>query len=610
MLRRAAPFRRLSRTPPKPEARPEVSAQRAAASIDAAPTVPDLNPAPGSASAPANRSIDTQPTVPDLNPARGPASAVGRERGAGSLGAEPAEHTVNGRHGPATAEPHRRDEPENQKAARGRMPKRGRRRVRQSGRIGQAGRARRGAVRLAQLIRLRPLRVGRHAEPNGADGVDDRSAREPADHPAPGPSVPDDAQVLQVLDLAIRVGEVLLSSGEAVAETTAVMLRLADLSGLPSCEVDITFTSITMSCHRGKVALPVTTMRLVQRRSLDLTRLNEVAKLVHRIELGQCDLAQAAAQLEVLTRAKHPYPRWLATVAWSGMAGSIAALYGAGWAAALVAFLATGAIDRIGRVLNRNGLPILFQQIAGALLATGFTAALLFFHVLPATTAPSLVVAAAITVLLSGLSVVGAVRDAIDGFPLTAAGRAAEIALYSAGLLAGVVLALKAANHFGVQLAVAAPLPTSTGSVLLRLAAAGVGSGCFALASYAPWRFLPATFGVGVASWGFYTLFQYLGFGPVASTGIAAVGLGAFAGNLHRYLGVPTLILTVAGVTPLLPGFTAYRGFYELAVAGVTDGLVTIMLALATGMALAGGVALGEWLTSRLRTPPVGLVKP
>ena len=52
-------------------------------------------------------------------------------------------------------------------------------------------------------------------------------------------------------------------------------------------------------------------------------------------------------------------------------------------------------------------------------------------------------IAASITVLLSGLSVMGAVQDAIAGHVVTAAGRAAEIALLSAGLLTGVILGLK-----------------------------------------------------------------------------------------------------------------------------------------------------------------------
>ena len=43
--------------------------------------------------------------------------------------------------------------------------------------------------------------------------------------------------------------------------------------------------------------------------------------------------------------------------------------------------------------------------------------------ILPPGVQPSLVVAGAITVLLSGLSVVSAVQDGISGYNLTAAGR-------------------------------------------------------------------------------------------------------------------------------------------------------------------------------------------
>jgi uncharacterized membrane protein YjjP (DUF1212 family) len=429
-------------------------------------------------------------------------------------------------------------------------------------------------------------------------GADERVA---VAAPEVGPSVPDDTQVLQVLDLAMRVGEVLLSSGEGVGETTETMLRLADAGGLPTCEVDITFTSMTMSCHRGMVAPPVTTMRLVRYRSLDLTRLTDVAILVGRVEREELSFIEAATELDAITRARHPYPRWLTTAAWGGMAASVAVLLGGGVVAAAVAFGATGVIDRIGRLLNRYRLPLLFQQMAGAMLATGITAVLMYFSLLPDGTQPSLVVAAALTVLLSGLSVVGAVRDAIDGFFLTAAGRAGEITMFSTGLLGGVVLVLKAALVFGVELSVAGPLPSSSWSLAVRAFAAGMTSGLFALAGYTPVRYLPAAAGTGAAAWLVYTLLQQAGFGPVVATGIAAIGLGTFSGLLHRLTGVPRLVIRLGAITPLLPGLTAYQGFYQLAMTGVSDGLVTVMLALAIGLSLAGGVALGEWLTTQLR---------
>jgi uncharacterized membrane protein YjjB (DUF3815 family) len=97
-------------------------------------------------------------------------------------------------------------------------------------------------------------------------------------------------------------------------------------------------------------------------------------------------------------------------------------------------------------------------------------------------------------------------------------------------------------------------------------------------------------------------LLTSLGAGPVAATGVAATVVGAAAGLLRRigrvpWGKVPPLVVAPAGISPLLPGLTAYRGFYQLSVEGVADELVTVTLALAIGLALASGVTLGQFLT-------------
>jgi uncharacterized membrane protein YjjP (DUF1212 family) len=419
-----------------------------------------------------------------------------------------------------------------------------------------------------------------------------------------GPQVPDDARVQQVLDLCMRVGEVLLSSGESADETTETMLRLAAAAGLSAVDVDITFTSITMCCHRGNAAVPVTSMRLVRYRSLDLTRLASVAGIVDKVEQGRLDVHAAATALSEAVSSPHPYPRWVATAGWSGLAGSIALLLGAAPITAFAAFVVTGLIDRTGRFLNRWGLPAFFQQVVGGLLATGATLALFAAGAFPPGTRPSLVVAASITVLLSGLSVVGTVQDAISNYYVTSAGRAAEIVLLSAGLLTGVVLALKIGFEFGVALEVAGELPSGPGQFGISVLAAAGAAGSFALAGYAPLRSLLAAAFAGAAGWAaFGAVSQVAAFGPVAATGAAAVIVGLATGILRRGGRVAPLVVTLAGITPLLPGFTAYRGFYQLAVEGVSDGLVTVTVALGIGLALAAGVAFGDFVARPRRTP-------
>lgn len=411
-----------------------------------------------------------------------------------------------------------------------------------------------------------------------------------------GPKVPGDARVQQVLDLCMRVGEVLLSSGESADETTGTMLRLAAACGLPTVDVDITFTSITICCHRGDLAAPVTSMRLVRHRSLDLTRLAEVADVVARVEHDGLDLRGAMEALSRAVDAPHPYPRWVATLGWAGLAGSIAVLLGAEVVTALVAFAVTALIDRTGRLLTRWRLPTFFQQVVGGALATGTTLALFAAGAFPVGTRPSLVVAASITVLLSGLSVVGTVQDAISNYYVTSAARAAEIALLSAGLLTGVVLALKVGFAFGLTLEVAGELPRGVGRFGISVLAAATAAAAFALAGYARPRSLAAAGAAGAAGWATYAAVGELtAFGPVSATGAAAVVVGIATGLLRRGGGVQPLVVTLAGITPLLPGFAAYRGFFQLAVEGVADGLVTVTVALGIGLALAAGVAFGDF---------------
>jgi uncharacterized membrane protein YjjP (DUF1212 family) len=419
-----------------------------------------------------------------------------------------------------------------------------------------------------------------------------------------GPDVPSDAQVQQVLDLCMRVGEVLLSSGEPAEATSAMMTRLAAACGLPTVDVDITFTSITMCCHRGMVAVPVTSMRLVRYRTTDLTRLAAVTGIVERTERDGLTVRAASAALADAVAARHPYPRWVATVGWAGQAAAVALLLGGPPRIAVTAFVVSAVIDRLGRLLGRWGVAAFFLQLVGALVATVSTIGLLAVGALPVGTQPSLVIAAGIIVLLSGLSVVGTVQDAISGYYVTAAARAMEIALLSAGLLAGVILGLRFGLALGRTLDPAEPLAADVGQFGISTVAAATAAGMFALACYAPLRSLLAAGLAGGVGWAVYgALTSYAHFGPVVATGVAATAVGVATGLSRRGTGVHSHVLVVAGIIPLLPGLTAYRGFYQLAAGNVVDGLATVTLALAIGLALAAGVALGDFV-ARPRADP------
>jgi uncharacterized membrane protein YjjB (DUF3815 family) len=260
-------------------------------------------------------------------------------------------------------------------------------------------------------------------------------------------------------------------------------------------------------------------------------------------------------------------------------------------------------IDRVGRLLNRRGLPFFFQQVAGGALATGVTLVIMKIGLLTPGIAPSLVVAAAITVLLSGLSVVGAVQDAISGFNVTAAGRIVETTMMSAGLVVGVVIALWVAVRLGLPgTPVADSLPQTAFRLPAQVLAGAATAACFALASYAPLSTLPVSAGAGALGAVARSALLLAGVNQIGATAIAAVLIGFCGGAVSRRFRLPPLVIAVSGLTPLLPGLTTYRAMFQLAVQRTPTGLPTATLAVAIALALAAGVVLGEYLAQPVRT--------
>src|SRR5690606_36127113 len=119
-----------------------------------------------------------------------------------------------------------------------------------------------------------------------------------------------------VIDLALRVGEAMLSTGAPAADSVATVLRLANAYGVGSVHVDVTYTSISVSIHRGLEEDSLTVMRVIPARSPDYTRLEGVQQLIDDI-IGSAgaggatlDVLSARERLLAVLTSPHPYRRW------------------------------------------------------------------------------------------------------------------------------------------------------------------------------------------------------------------------------------------------------------------------------------------------------------
>src|SRR5699024_291130 len=154
-----------------------------------------------------------------------------------------------------------------------------------------------------------------------------------------GPALPDESTVHFVLHLALRIGEVQMLSGAGASDATATIIAITKAYGLPHTEVDIIFTSITATCHRGSDQPPVTAVRVVRGRRLDYHRLPEVGHLARRITHRPVRAEPAFPQLPPINKGQPPHPPLRPTPAWGGLAAFVTAIIGGGPLTALMSFL-------------------------------------------------------------------------------------------------------------------------------------------------------------------------------------------------------------------------------------------------------------------------------
>ncbi|GHC74852.1 membrane protein [Streptomyces violaceochromogenes] len=402
-----------------------------------------------------------------------------------------------------------------------------------------------------------------------------------------GPAVP------RVLDLTLRIGELLLAGGEGAEDVEAAMFAVCRSYGLDRCEPNVTFTLLAISYQPSLVDDPVTASRTVRRRGTDYTRLAAVYQLVDDLSDHEAavSLEEAYRRLAEIRRNRHPYPGWALTGASGLLAGAASVLVGGDLIVFVAAALGAMLGDRLAWLCAGRGLPEFYQFTVAAMPPAAIGIALTLAHV---DVKASAVITGGLFALLPGRALVAGVQDGLTGFYITASARLLEVMYFFVGIVAGVLLVL----YFGVQLGARLNPDQALGASddpVMMIGASMLLSLAFAVLlqqerSTVMW----VTLNGGVA-WVVYGAMHYVGdISPVASTAAAAGLVGLFGQLLSRYQFASALPYTTAAIGPLLPGSATYFGLLAIAQNEVDEGLVSLSAAVALAMAIAIGVNLGS----------------
>ncbi|MEY9962035.1 uncharacterized membrane protein YjjP (DUF1212 family) [Streptacidiphilus sp. MAP12-16] len=424
-------------------------------------------------------------------------------------------------------------------------------------------------------------------------------------------SVPEQAEVVRnvprILDLTLRIGELLLASGESAEDVEAAMLGVSHAYGLDRCEPQVTFTLISISYQPSLVDPPVTSSRVVRRRGSDYTRLAAVYRLVADITSEEASVEEAYRRFAEIRRNRHPYPGWLLSLATGLLAGSATLLVGGtadpqAWLVFVTAFVASVIGDRLAWAVSTRGLPEFYQFVVAAMPAAALGVVLTLGQ---SGLRGSVVITGGLFALLPGRALVAAVADGLTGFYITAAARLLEVLYLVVGIVLGVLLVLYVGVKFDASLH---PEQSIGGKPFpaLQLPAAMALTLFFAVLLQTSRRVLPVVTLLGGVGW---TVFGVLtvraNVSPIIATGIAAGMVGLFGQLASRYRYASSLPYVTAALGPLLPGSVIYLGLLSFAKGQPLTGLIAVSRAAAIALALAVGVNLGgEVARLFMKVPP------
>ncbi|MCY7396625.1 MAG: threonine/serine exporter family protein [Nocardioides sp.] len=402
------------------------------------------------------------------------------------------------------------------------------------------------------------------------------------------------------LDLCLRLGEVLLSSGAGAADVVATMMSVSRQYGLRSPDIDITFTSLSMSYVHTPEDSPLTHTRQVNQRTIDYEHLTQVDHLVRDVLADRVDVGDARSALARITSSGHVTPRWAVSIGWGLMCSGIGLMLGGDLWVVAIAFVAAVVIDRMQLTMSRRRLPYFYQQVAGGAVATVIAAAA---RATGLDVDPSLVVTANIVMLLAGIGFMGALQDALSGFYVTAGARLTEAVLATAGIIAGVSGGLSVAAVAGVEIGRLDPGAGDLKGLGVMAAGGALAAAAFAFASYAPKRILLPIGLIAAAAMVISQTIALQMLGNVWSVALAAFFVGLVSYTVSARLRVPPLVVVVSAVVPMLPGLSIYRGLALLAEGdGTTSrGLLAMITAASIAIALSSGVILGEYVAQPLK---------
>ncbi len=248
-----------------------------------------------------------------------------------------------------------------------------------------------------------------------------------------------DRQVLaDIVDLALRAGQLLMQNGAESQRVEETVRLLGTGLGCDWGNVLVSYNAIIVTHISGDEFR--TKIRRVRVGGVNMSLIEAISHLTHRVEEGKFDRFKVRAELERISATPRGYNRWVTAVAVGLACAAFSRLFGGDWPVFGVTLVAATAAMLVRQELTHRNFNVLLVVIGTAFVAGGLVGLLSWFQFSPH---PELALAASVLLLVPGVPFINAVEDLIKGHIVVGLARGATGALIILAIALGLILAMQ-----------------------------------------------------------------------------------------------------------------------------------------------------------------------
>jgi len=414
----------------------------------------------------------------------------------------------------------------------------------------------------------------------------------PVERPATAPGDTPDA-----IEFVLDLGRALHRYGTPAHRLEEALLECCRRLGM-SAEVFTTPTTIIMSF--GEPEALRTRMMRVESGELDMSKLAQVDALADAVAGRRVTPTQGVHDLAAILAAPRQFGHALSTLSHGVTAGSIAVFFGGSLADVAIAGLIGLTLGLLAQYAQRStDQARVFELVGSAIAAFAAGVASSMWYA----TTPSIIVVAALLILLPGMSLTVAMTELATRNLMSGTARLMSAVIVLLELVVGVALGERAASAL-VDIHQAIPVPLPEWSRWIALAASAVGVAIIVQAQPRAFGWIVAACVTGYVGSRAGTAWLGGGGGIGGQLGVmvGAFALGVLANVYARRLERPAQVVSVPAVLLLVPGSMGFRGMASLLDRDTLTGVESVFAMFVVALSIVAGLLIANAVVSPRRS--------